>query len=346
MVGKGLRAKGERPRMTALVCPPRLTVDTPDGVIALCSTALAADDDVLLNASALRFADPFGLALLGSTCHMLRQRDQAVRVFGLAHLVSSYLQRMDVFKGVELVDCAPAPGNARRDRRDALMELTRLDRPRDIDSVANQLASAMVGAMPDIDPNEPLDEMTCKNTAERIATPISYALSELLNNALSHARRHRCEHACVWVASQYYPSSGRLQLAVVDNGCGMLETLRDHSAMRELTRKTDLAAILVALRPRVSCNRDLGVFNDSVNQGVGLTTVSRIAEHAQGRLIVVSGNGLHDPLGGSRRLAHSARWGGVAIALECRRDALQNVNYRELLPPIQDAPALRLRFED
>jgi hypothetical protein len=38
---------------------------------------------LLLDARALCFADPFGLALLGSTCHMLWQRDQAVRVSGL-----------------------------------------------------------------------------------------------------------------------------------------------------------------------------------------------------------------------------------------------------------------------
>ncbi|MEF8730662.1 MAG: ATP-binding protein [Candidatus Accumulibacter meliphilus] len=332
--------------MSLLVCPSRLTVDMPDGLVALCGAALEADNDVVLDGRALRFADPFGLALLGSTCHMLRQRDQVVRVFGLADSVSSYLQRMDVFQEVELVDCAPARVGVRRNRRDALVELTRIDHPRDINSTANQLATAMVGAMPDIDLREPLDEMTCTNTADRIATQISYALTELLNNALSHARRQRHGQACVWVASQYYPRSGRLQLAVVDNGCGMLETLRDHAAMRKLTRKTDLNAILVALRPRVSCNRDLGVFKDSVNQGVGLTTVSRIAEHAQGRLVVVSGSGFHDPLAGSRRLARSARWRGVAIALECRRDALKSVNYRELLPPIEDAPVLRLRFED
>ena len=66
--------------MTELACPPRLTVDTPDGLVALCAKALAADDDVLLNARALRFADPFGLAMLGATFNMLQQRGQLVHV--------------------------------------------------------------------------------------------------------------------------------------------------------------------------------------------------------------------------------------------------------------------------
>ena len=331
--------------MTELACPPRLTVDTPDGLVALCAKALAADDDVLLNARALRFADPFGLAMLGATFNMLQQRGQLVHVSGLTDAVSSYLQRMDVFADVQLVDCAPARG-IRRDRRDALVELTRIDQRADINRIANLIADALVGRMPDIDPNEAFDEMTGQNMADRISIPISYALTELLNNAMSHARRMHHADARVWVASQYYRSNGRLQLAVVDNGCGMLETLREHVALRDLPRKTDLDAILAALRPRVSCNRDLGVFDDTVNQGVGLTTTARIAERAGGRLVVVSGAGYHDPLGRSRRLLDGARWGGVAIALECQRDALKDVRYRELLPPVDDVPPLHLRFEE
>ncbi len=262
--------------MTALVCPKLLTVDTPDSLVGLCGAALAADDDVLLDARVLRFADPFGLAILGATFYMLQQRGQSARLSGLTEAVNSYLQRMDVFTGVELVDCAPARA-IRHDRRDALVELTRIDQRGDIDRAANQLADALVGKMPDIDPSEPRDEMTGENTADHISIPISYALTELLNNAMSHARHKRHADARVWVASQYYRSSGRLQLAVVDNGCGMLETLREHAALKGYSRKTDHAAILAALHPRVSCNRDLGVFNDTVNQGVGLTTTAKVS---------------------------------------------------------------------
>ncbi len=331
--------------MTTLFSPARLTVDQPDGLVRLCGAALASDDTVLLDARALRFADPFGLAMLGATFYMLQQRGQTLRVSGLSEAVSSYLQRMDVFGGVELVDCAQARG-VRRDRRDALVELTRIDQRADINRIANQIADALVGRMPDIDPTEPHDEMSGQNTADRISIPISYALTELLNNAMSHARRKHHADARVWIASQYYRTNGRLQLAVVDNGCGMLETLREHVALREFPRKTDLDAILAALRPRVSCNRDLGIFDDTVNQGIGLTTTARIAERAGGRLVVVSGSGFHDPLGRSRRLQEGLRWSGVAIALECQRDGLKEVRYRELLPPVDDVPPLHLRFEE
>lgn len=331
--------------MTGIACPELLTVDKPDRLIGLCGAALAVDDDVLLDAHALRFADPFGIALLGASFYMLQERGQTVRVSGLTEVISSYLQRMDVFADIELVDCAPARG-IRRDRRDALVELTRIDKNADIDNIANQLADALVGRMPDIDPGEPYDEMTGYNTADRLTIPLSYALTELLNNALSHARRQHHDDARVWVASQYYRKDHRIQLAVVDNGCGILETLRYHNVLADNPRKTDHTAILAALHPRVSCNRNLGVFEDSVNQGIGLTVTARVAAQAAGRLVVVSGAGFHDPLGRSGRLAPGVRWAGVAIAFECRREALKEVRFQELLPPVDDVPPLHLRFED
>ena len=330
--------------MTTLVCPNRLALEYPDALIGICGQALETDDNVTLEARALRFADPFGLAMLGATFYMLQQRGQSVRVSGLTDAVNGYLQRMDVFDGVKLVNCT-TPRGQRHDRSDALMELTRLDQRGDIDRATNKLAEALVGRMPDIDPNELPDEMTCRNTADSISIPISYALAELLNNAMSHARLKGHADAKVWVASQYYPKNGRLQLAVVDNGCGMLATLREHAALRVFPRKTDLEAILAALHPHVSCNPDLGVFKDSVNQGVGLTMTSRIAERAGGRLVVVSGAGYHNTLGRSRRLSDGVRWGGVGVALECQRDALKNVRIHELLPPVEGLPSLHLRFE-
>lgn len=127
---------------------------------------------------------------------------------------------------------------------------------------------------------------------------------------------------------------------VVDNGCGFLATLRGHRALHQ---ETHLAAILAALQPRVSCNRDLGLSSDSVNQGVGLTTTNRIAERAGGRLYIASGDAIYSA-GGYSWLS-GMQWQGVAIALECKRQRLPDVHFRDLLPPLDAQPAVQLRFQ-
>lgn len=308
--------------------------------ITACWKIASAEGVVEVDARKLEFVDPFGMALLAATFYNVRQNGRVVRVHCLNEQLSGYLQRMDVFHGVELIDCAPMRGQ-RQDRADALVEVTRLEHRRDVDAAALRLTKALVGRMPVANRNEQPDEMTGYTEADRLAEPIQYAFTELLENALTHARRSGYVNACVWVACQYYPSSDVVRLGVVDNGCGFLATLRGHPA---LNQETHLAAILAALQPRVSCNRDLGLRADTVNQGVGLTTTNRIAERAGGRLYIASGDAIHSA-SASVHLTGGAYWQGVAIALECRRKQLPEVRFRELLPPLAALPSVRLRFQ-
>lgn len=318
--------------------PASFSARTADESIIACNRLIEGKGDALVDASDLRFADPFGLALLGATFHLVRTQGRSVAVRGLSHAMSGYLGRMDVFEGVGLVDCVP-PQNDRRDRSDALVELTLLHLPRQVDEAAYRLAKTLVGGIPGVNPDEPPDEMSGYTAFDRLVEPVQYALSELLENALTHGRKQGFRDACVWVASQYYAKSGLIRLGVVDNGCGFLATLRSHPDLR---RETHLEAILTALRPRISCNRDLRLGMESVNQGVGLTTVSRIAEHAGGRLTIVSGDAIHDTAGRSRSLADGVSWQGVAIGMVCRRDRLPAIRFGELLPPYEGhKPALR-----
>lgn len=308
--------------------------------ITACWQITECDGPVDVDASQLAWVDPFGMALLASTFYQVRQHGGRVRVHCLNSDLSGYLQRMDVFEGVELVDCPQSAGQ-RKDRADALVEVTRLEQRRDIGAIALKLTNALVGHMPLKNRDEMPDEMTGYTEADRLTEPIQYALNELLENSLTHARRAGFGDACVWVACQYYRSNDLVRLGVVDNGCGFLATLRGHQALHQ---KTHLAAILAALQPRVSCNRELGLIGDSVNQGVGLTTTYRIAERAGGRMWIASGDAIHSP-NQSRHLTEDAYWQGVAIALECKRSILPEVHYRDLLPPIEPGLVIRLRFQ-
>ena len=295
-----------------IVLPAFLSARACGETIAICQTIQDAEGDVSIDAAALRFADPFGLALLGATFQQLSAWGQKVIVSHLRADVGAYLQRMDVFPGVELRDCAPV-GRRRHDRRDALVELTCITDRGAVGDAAQRLTSALIGAIPDLCLADAADEMSGLTRADRVGIPIGYVLSELLENSLTHARRAGYGAAQVWVAGQYYPTKNLFRLAVADNGCGFLATLREHPELRHQTHRD---AILTAMKPRVSCNRDLGVREDTENQGVGLTMVVRIAQASGGKSLIVSGNGCHDPARSVAGLPEGVSWQGVAI--QCR----------------------------
>ena len=253
--------------------------------------------------------------------------------------VASYLERMGLFSR-----CRPesvlSQNFQRHDRRGSLVELTKLTSLDESDSTAAKVATAISGTMVHHDPAAPVDEHLGLNEFGLYKYPIQYALTELFDNSLTHARKGASD-AAVWVAAQYYPTKDAVQVAVVDNGCGMLATLVGHKALQQLTHE---AAINAALIPRVSCNRGLGVDPDCENQGVGLTTTYGIVRAAGGTMAIVSGGGFHIQGSDSGRLPFRGYWQGVAISFTLRRSMLPKVRVSEQLPSIS-APPVRVRFD-
>jgi nitrogen fixation/metabolism regulation signal transduction histidine kinase len=94
-------------------------------------------------------------------------------------------------------------------------------------------------------------------------------------------------NAKVWVALQYDASDDMIRLAVVDNGCGFLNSLKREKITEHIE------AIHLALKPRVTCNGDFYVRpSESVNQGIGLTVVKEIVLSSQGIIYLASGDAL------------------------------------------------------
>lgn len=320
------------------VLPRNLGAADTQTLFELCDHVRKADGVAVLDASNLEFVDPLGLAVLGS--HLGCLPHCQVHAEWMPTKIAGYLDRMGLFShctlhGVEV------SSRSRNDLQTSLVELTRVSDSSDAQGAAHRLAVAITGQLTNADPEAPRDEHTGHNQFDRYNHPLQYSLSELLDNALTHARREGRTDAAVWVAAQFYSARDLVRVAVVDNGCGMLATLRHHPS---LTAPTHEAAIVAALQPRVSCNRDVGVNPDSVNQGVGLTTTYRIARAAGGGMTIVSGSGYHNALGVANRLRSPAYWQGVAISFTVRRSSLPNVVVGEQLP-VLDLPPVQVRFE-
>jgi hypothetical protein len=327
----------------SILLPKYLAAFKHAETIEVCRQIQDAEGDIVcLDARRLVFVDPFALTLLGASLYELKQWGQRVRVSGLRPDIGGYLQRMDLFEDVEFVDCAPSIGQ-RHDRRDSLVELTRVDDDVEAADAARRIAQALVGCTGVSDAPEGDQAMEAVSPADRLLQLVQYVLSELIENAVTHGQKQGFRGKCrTWVASQYYPRKDTVRLSVTDTGCGFLATLRGHP---DLGAETHFSAILTAMKPRVSCNRDLGIRGETVNQGVGLTTVARIAGLAEGKTLIVSGNAYHSTSGSRGRLPEGAFWQGVAVAIEMQRAQLQAIRIADALPQILTSRTVSPRFE-
>jgi len=312
----------------------------PDSVPFLaCLDAIYQDPDaqVTIDCSQVRFVTPFGLCLMAATFDWLEQEHKQVGHAGLSPCVGSYLARMDCLPGA-LAEPFVGPRN---NRADALVEVQVISDRSEADMVAQKLARAFVGRLPGTDPQAIPDEMTGLKPGEAMEEALAYIFTELIDNSLTHGRKHGFPNTKVWVAAQYYPSKDHIRLAVVDNGCGLLRSLRNHPRLAD---KTDIGAIKLALEPRVSGNRDVGLMDDSHNQGVGLSVSAELAIRAGGRVDIISGQGAVKKLGNALHSWTMPAWHGTAIEMTVRRKQLGGVRVSSLireLPGYEQVSMLR-----
>jgi ABC-type transporter Mla MlaB component len=150
-----------------IVLPTHLSAPSALEVISVCQEVLAMSGVVDIEAGRLQYVDPMGMAMLGACLDASRKQGDSIRVHHLSPKLSGYLQRMDVFTGVELVDCTAITG-ARRDRSADLVELRQLCVHREVGEIAYRLANAIIGAP---DANDMPDEMTGFTAHERLVEP-------------------------------------------------------------------------------------------------------------------------------------------------------------------------------
>jgi len=315
---------------TMLIIPSYLGASNTTGLINFSSQVLNQSNEVInCDASYLNFVDPLALCILSATCHEVSSKGQKINILNLNDNMNSYLARMDVFENCN-IDIQTT--NQRHDRSDSLVEVCILDDCSQIPKLSSQIAHAIVGQTPESTGSQIPDEMTGYTEAERLTVPIEYIFSELLENALTHGKRGGFHEASVWVAAQYYPKRDSIRLAIVDNGCGYLETLQTHP---QLIARSHEGAISTALLPDVSCNNDLGLMGESINQGIGLTVVKDLAVSAGGTISIISGDRALSKGATHTRISVNDNWQGSIVFLQVPRNSLKTLNIHEVIRPYQ-----------
>lgn len=259
--------------------------------------ALPEADEYIIDVSQIQHFEPIAMLLLGAAIRRLqRRRDGAVRV----HLVGrddgkiqghSYASRMGFWWSVGEETIEPRPSS---NPAGATIPITRLD----IATLYRQSAGA-----------DPVRSGTVSRAAAQAATllcgddkqtplwdALEYAFREMFRNTVEHSRAES-----IWYTASTRPQRDDVQLAILDEGCGIRESL-EGSGLYKFS--SDAEAIQCALRPGVSRNlgkqrtpeqerrlREDHPDQDPAewdNSGYGLTLATDLCRHA-GQFSIVTG---------------------------------------------------------
>lgn len=315
---------------TNITLPEIMCRDNIEDILKVCKS-IRTKENITLDAHKYRFASPIGLALLKAAIHS-RHPCRVDDIVWLAKNSASYLQRMDFFSGID-APSVEMPNYRRNDCSDRLIEIFQLSHEGMVEDLSKRITDALAESIK-------RSVLTTEYDWSAACKHISYLISELLLNATTHAKRgQHSQRSAAWVCAQargpqaHQPAE--IEIAIVDDGCGVLYTLAD-----QIDNKTSHPeAIQKAMQPLVSCN--LGVDFDgreTANQGVGLYVAHDMIERAGGSMLMVSGDGIYRP-GATKRKDNfqtiEQSWEGVAISLRIPFDRLHLIKPGESLDKIR-----------
>ncbi len=169
----------------------------------------------------------------------------------------------------------------------------------------------------------------CQGHGAPIQDAVTYAIREIVRNAIEHSGQRE-----LWFAAQFWPNRNRIEVAIVDEGCGIRDGLQrnpEHCALVD-----EVAAIRLAMRAGVTgtvrrpasleevamADREYGISPEFFeNSGYGLFVVGELCRRA-GNLLILSNDRCVRIQGGDETISLAAHR-GTAVRLVLHTDQVE-----------------------
>ena len=251
--------------------------------ISFCSqiSSLEAEDEYSFDFSKTTgLIEPFGMLLVSSEIGRLTSKHPVSKVgcVGFSHM--SYAGHMGFFQAFGL-DFGKKPGEASGSK--SYIPLTIMRTNEIVDAAA--INGREVGEEVD-DQCARLCETLCATGEGAVFDTLRYSMRELIRNVIEHSGATQ-----FGFCSQYWPSKGRAEVAILDRGIGLKESLSHNP---HIDASSDKRAINYAMMPAVSGKAFKGARRPKRNSpwnnsGFGLYMTSRICRNG-GNFFLGSGD--------------------------------------------------------
>lgn len=153
---------------------------------------------------------------------------------------------------------------------------------------------------------------------ENLSKIFTYIIREMMRNSQEHSHS-----SCVWICAQYWPSMHYAEIAILDEGIGIKNSLIKNIHYKELI-KNDESAIKWALKPGITeafkiKNMDNDIWD---NSGFGLYMASNLCPALGGEFLIASGNSVILNTREGKTIMGTANHSGTAIKMTINTDKI------------------------
>ena len=255
---------------------------TPFTVYAFCKHLqnLVPSDEVVFDFALTATVEPFGMLVVASEIERCVAAHPETKFRCKNFDKMTYAGHMGFFKAFGL-EFGRRPGEALGGRN--YIPLTYFDTK----VLQHAAASSGVDVGDEVElQSKRLTETLLGTDSGEVFDTLAYSIREILRNVVEHAHAER-----FGICAQYWPTKGRAEVAIVDRGIGIRESIKRNP---HIDATTDRSAINFALMPAVSGKafkgaRQMEKRGPWTNSGFGLYLTSRICRNG-GTFFISSGD--------------------------------------------------------
>ena len=265
------------------------------------------------NYERITFAEPFGMLIVGSTIRQLVEECSQSEHRDINFRDKDYLANVGFFYSVRQ-EFGKHPNNLTGNSDFIPIKKVNIrDSYRD---ALNEYGSNIVGYI-DNNISEHIASVISRGN-EQLKICLKFCITEVIRNVYDHSDSKE-----LWYAGQFWPSRDLVEIAIIDEGIGIKESLKRN---KKISASTDNEAIEEALKPGVS-KRVINPKNTSVdsNQGFGLYMIRSICEQIGG-LTILSGNSCFN-LDRGKESSYVSKFNGTAIRIRIKPSLIVNARH-------------------
>jgi len=299
---------------TVISVPPSL--DLPSALnFSVALGTLERADEFVFDFNKTRHVEPFPMLLVSSEIQRLVSRFEGTKTACANFKHMTYPAHMGFFKAFGL-EFGKAPGEAHGSTHYIPMKLFQCH------NLAQKAAKEGIEVGDAVEgESKHMAAMLCGSDVGPLYDTLTYSVREMVRNVVEHSGANQ-----FGICAQYWPTKHRVEVAILDRGIGLRESLKNNP---HLDVSDDKRAINYALMPAVSGKAFKGARSKQrghwANSGFGLYMTSRICRNG-GTFFVASGStGMLLTKKTEAKRYFSCAFGGTAIRMVVRTDQIYDL---------------------